>query len=76
MILHIYAVRDTVNGAFMNPFYLNNDEVAKRSFKMACEDENSNYFKIRKDLQLFKLGTFNDESGEITHKLEFIQNGV
>lgn len=75
MDLKIYAVKDTVAGAYMNPFYLNNDEVAKRSFKQACMDENSQYHKIAKDLQLYRLGTFNDETGEIKAKVEFLASG-
>jgi len=75
MDLKIYAVKDTVQGAFMQPFYLNNDDVAKRSFKLACEDEKGNYHAIAKDLQLFRLGSFNDESGEITPEQEFLMNG-
>lgn len=75
MDLKVYAVKDTVSGSFMQPFYLSNDEVAKRSFSIACKDEKSNYFAIAKDLQLYRVGKFNDESGELSPDCEFLMNG-
>ncbi|UPW36501.1 nonstructural protein [Peromfec virus RodF8_36] len=75
MKLNIYAIKDTIVGSFMNPFYLQNDEQAKRSFKLATNDEKSDYSKIKKDLQLFKIGTFDDESGIIENEITFLING-
>ena len=69
MKINIYAVKDTVVGAMMNPFYMHNDEQAKRSFKNACNNEANEFAKIKKDLQLFKLGNYDDETGNIESKI-------
>ena len=76
MKMNIYAIKDSVVGAFMQPFYLVNDEAAKRSFRQAMKDESSQYSKIAGDLQLFRLGEFDDESGEIKGEVEFLENGT
>lgn len=55
----IYSIQDTMIG-FNAPFIMKDDDVAKREYK--------NYLKNNpnaKDMRLFKLGTFNDESGVI-----------
>lgn len=76
MKLKIYAVKDTVQGAFMNPFYQHNDMEAQRSFALAIKDERSSYKNIAKDIQLFNLGEFDDETGEINPNLEYISKGL
>lgn len=76
MKINIYAVKDTVQGAFMQPFYLQNDNVAKRAFEMAINDPNSNWNKMPKDLQLFKLGEYDDETGVIISKPEYLAKGA
>lgn len=75
MILKIYAVKDVVVGNFMLPFYLHNDNEAKRSFNLAINSE-AQIAQNWKDLQLFSLGEWNDETGEITTKVEFLANGA
>lgn len=76
MKLNIYAVKDTIQGAFMNPFYLQNDQVAMRSFKNTIESEQMNTIKMNaKDMQLYKLGEFEEETGEIKSEVKFLVNG-
>lgn len=74
--IKIYAVKDTVQGAFMQPFYLQNDNVAKRAFSMAINDQASNWSKMAKDLQLYKLGEYDDETGIILSKVEYLAKGA
>lgn len=74
MILEIVATKDVVVGAYMNPFYAHNKEEAKRSWGMSIIREMSNpktELPIN-DLQLYSLGTFNDETGEIVPKVEYL----
>ena len=76
MKLNIYSVKDTVVGEMGNPFYLNNDEMAKRSFKNAANQEGSQIALNINDMQLYRLGTLNTVTGEIESNVEFIMNGT
>lgn len=59
----MYSVRDRLVG-FNAPFIMPNDEVAKRAFKQRIEkDPNA------EDLELYKVGEFDDENGVITEVL-------
>lgn len=76
MKLNIYAIKDTVQQAFMNPFYLQNDQIAMRSFKNTIQSETMNQIKMNaKDMQLYKLGEFEEETGLIISKIEFLVDG-
>lgn len=70
MIMFVYSIKDVVSGLFGNLVLLSNDQLAKRTFKGICEDS-----KIAKDLQLYKIGSFNTETGEFVNKIEFIGGG-
>lgn len=61
----IYSMKDVKIG-FANPFYQNNDETAKRSFKIAVSDKSGTLFHIKDDLELWKLGEFDETTGKIT----------
>ncbi|UPW40908.1 hypothetical protein [Sigmofec virus UA08Rod_6125] len=75
MKIKIYATKDTVIGAYMKPFYMHNDMEAQRSFALAMQDENSENRKIAKDLQLYRIGEFDDETGEIKPDCEYLAKG-
>ena len=76
MKLNIYSVKDTVVGEMGNPFYLNNDEMAKRSFKNAINQDGSQLSINYTDMQLYKLGVLDTVTGEIESNVEFIMNGT
>lgn len=59
MVSNLYSIRDLCIG-FNTPTSMLNEMVAKRSFRQIVERDPNG-----KDLQLFKVGTFNDETGEI-----------
>ena len=61
MIYGVYAVKDILIG-FNAPFIMGNDEVAKRTFKQTVGNKPE-----RNDLQLWKLGNWNDETGTFTN---------
>lgn len=67
----IYAIKDSLSGSFGAPFIDVNDDCAKRTFGVKMRDS-----AICQDLQLFKLGEFSIESGEILSFVEFLANGI
>ncbi len=77
MKLNIYSVKDVVVGELGNPFYLSNDEEAKRAYKNAINANNGTNICINyQDTQLFKLGTFDTTTGNIDSKVEYLVNGI
>lgn len=75
MKLNIYSVKDVIVGEMGNPFYLNNDEQAKRSFKQAINNDQSQIGINYTDMQLYRLGEINMVTGEIVSNVEFIMSG-
>ena len=77
MKLNVYAIKDTKVGAFKSPFYSQNDLVAVRSLKNAVNDPNAGELNLNaEDFQLYRLGAFDDLTGEITGQIEFVANAV
>lgn len=79
MKLGIYSMKDALNG-FMNIFPEQNDEMAKRGFlhSLKYAKSDSLFFSNPQDYSLYKLGTFDTESGklEVISTPEFIVGGV
>lgn len=67
----MYSVKDVVVGSFSEVRLFNNEQSAVRWFDNACKET-----KIAGDLQLFYVGDFNAETGEIKANVEFIKGGV
>ncbi len=64
-MLNIYCIKDAKAG-FMTPFYLQNDDIAIRSFKKAANDVQSNAVNdFPEDKELWFLGTFDERTGNI-----------
>lgn len=66
----VVAVKDVVSNEFGSLACYKNIDVAKRSFKSAMESS-----PFRLDMQLFKIGDFDPDSGLFKPELEFIMNG-
>lgn len=66
----IYSIKDVVVGTFFEPKIYANDEVAKREFSSVCEQA-----RFAEDLQFYKLGEFNIDTGVITSNVEFVTSG-
>ena len=65
-MLKIYSIKDTKAG-FMNPIYLQNDEIAIRSIKKAANDVQPNAVNdFPEDKELWCLGTFDEDTGLIS----------
>jgi len=60
--MKLYTIRDQVAGFFINPYCAANDGVAKRMFISSLSDS----FPHRSDFSLHCIGTFNDETGQLT----------
>lgn len=69
--LKIYAIKDELAGIFGAPFLAPNDAVAQRQFQ---EQYKESYMKA--DLQLYALGEYDSDTGEISPKLKFIANYI
>ena len=64
-MLNIYCVKDVKVG-YMNPFYIENDEIAVRTFKKSIVDKKGfDRDVLSKDFELFKLGEFDEKTGVI-----------
>ena len=69
----LYSIKDTVADEFSQPFYANNDDVCKRIV--------SNSFLSSKDVvyhavdySIYRLGSFDLQSGSLSSSLSFICN--
>lgn len=78
MILNVYAILDDKSGLYSLPFYNQHDGIALRIFGDEVNNPQSNLNKHTGDFHLYKLGTFNDESGEFENsdKPKFLAHGV
>ncbi len=76
MKLNVYAVKDTVTGEFGSPYLGKNDNEAIRGFKYGVETPSQSLiYTHSQDMQLFKMGEFDINTGEIISKVEFLASG-
>lgn len=60
MVYNLYTIQDVMIG-FNAPFIMKNDEIAKREYRNFLDGN-----KNSADMRLYRIGTFNDDTGEIT----------
>lgn len=73
--MNMYSMKDVKVG-YSNPFYQMNLEQAKRSFKAAVTDKRGELWKIKDDLELWEIGSFDETTGKVTGKEpEYIMGG-
>ena len=65
MVKKIYAVRDEKAEAFGNPFFMGNDGEALRAFSDGVQDSKSPLSLHPADYRLYRLGEFDDCSGDV-----------
>lgn len=65
MLINTYVIFDTKAKMYNKPFYLQNDNIAKRAFSDLANDPQTDVFKHPTDFQLFKVGTYEDTTAEI-----------
>jgi len=68
MKLNLYSVRDTVAATFCRPFAAVNNGIALRDFDIAARDPASQIAKTPQDFALYLVGTFDEDTGTITHQ--------
>lgn len=75
--MKIFCLKDNVIGKFMNPYLMHNEEQAKRELKIAVNYPDNKDLKNKAgDIQLYKLGEFNDNTGEIKSEVEYIETAI
>lgn len=68
MMYGIYSIYDVAMKNYAQPFYQVNDDVAKRSFKLAINNPTAEQlYPIRDDLELWCIGYFDDRCGMIIY---------
>lgn len=71
MILHIYGIYDNKVEAYNTPFFARSNGEAIRMFANAVNQEGSDFNRWANDYCLYRIGSFNADTGEIidtTHK--------
>lgn len=64
MLKFVYAIRDYKVG-YTNLIVEENEDVAVRSLKMALRSPDTLFYNEPKDFALFRLATYNTETGDI-----------
>lgn len=76
MLLNIYCIFDEKAGAYAPPIFLQKDGMALRAFEDEVNNDRSRIHAHPEDYSLYKLGSFNDESGKIDSNIpEFMVKG-
>lgn len=65
MILQVYAIYDVRAKAYMQPFFMDNEEMAKRAVMDCVNSESHGFHKHAEDYSLYCLGSFDDSLGQI-----------
>lgn len=71
MKFEIYSIKDSVTGQFADIRPMVNRAQAIRWFDDFCGES-----KIGRDLQLYSLGSYDVQTGEITSSVEFVKGGA
>lgn len=66
MKINVYTVYDEKAEAFMSPFFMGTDNLAKRGFADAINNPETPFGKHPQDYTLFCIGEWSDSKGEIT----------
>lgn len=73
---YIYCIKDTKVG-FMNPFVQPNDAVAVREFANLVNSNGSSVVSVNyQDMELYKLGSYSQDTGVIESDVEYLVKGV
>ena len=63
MIVSVYTVFDKKAGAFLQPFFIQNDSLAVRAIRDVMADKEHSFYRYAEDYQLFQAGEFCDQTG-------------
>lgn len=75
--MNIYSVKDIKADRYQGLVLFPNDDMAKRAFTQAVNSPDSHGLlsEFPEDVQIYRFGTFDDHSGIIEYKSEFLWNG-
>lgn len=77
MITHLYSIHDSKAQAYNSPFAFHRDEQAMRTFSDCIRSPEHTFSKNPADYTLFKIGTYDDEQGDIQPNVPYsLGNGV
>ena len=65
MILNCYSIKDKLT-EFNGVICIKDDKIAERIFKGYCEREKAINYTESRYFELYKVGTFNTDTGELT----------
>lgn len=65
MQLKMFSIRDAKAEAFNNPFFKHTHGEAERDFHQACQDDKSMLNKYPEDYDLYFVGTYDTNTGQI-----------
>lgn len=63
MIAKSYTVFDKKAGAFLQPFFIQNEGLAVRAILDVMADKEHSFYRYAEDYQLFEIGHFDDQKG-------------
>lgn len=76
MKMNVYAVKDVLVG-FSQPFFVANDSVAVRMFANSARAKEPNSVNIYPEhKELWKIATYDDQTGEIVNDIVFIAKAI
>jgi len=64
-MVKIFAIRDKKADSYMVPFFQHNAPLAMRSVAGAMMDDTTSLAQYPDDFDLYELGTYDDQSGEL-----------
>ena len=65
MNLGMYTIYDVKADVYTTPFFLMNDEVAKRHVMSALQDPETTFFRHPADYTLYKVGEWDDQGAQL-----------
>lgn len=74
MTVNMYSLKDTVIGEFVFPVAAHNDQDAIRLARLSCRPENKDLYSKARDMQLFKIGSFDSVTGKVNSDVKHLFN--
>ena len=69
MKYYVYSVFDKVAHKYHNPWVESSDPTAASAFNLACADSGTLYGTCPGDFVLFRIGSFDDDSGLLSQSV-------
>lgn len=66
MLLQVFSIFDVKAKCFGQPFFMSHNGMALRAFSDLVGEKGTNVNKHPEDFKLYKLGEYDDNSGELT----------